>query len=113
MNPYSQDLREKIIQAPDAREETQSEVAGRFAVSLSFVEKLWHQWQTTSGCTAKPYARGQKRRLRDHAEKWRSAVANQPDATLERLSVQIVQVKRPQGSLVNTGRRSARAKSRS
>jgi hypothetical protein len=27
MNPYSQDLREKIIQAPEAREETQSVVA--------------------------------------------------------------------------------------
>jgi transposase len=34
MRPYSQDLREKIIQALEAHEETQEEVAGRFAVSL-------------------------------------------------------------------------------
>jgi transposase len=39
MNPYSQDLREKIIQALEAQEERQSYIAGRFAVSLSFVEK--------------------------------------------------------------------------
>src|SRR5262245_62223921 len=38
MNPYSQDLREKIIQALEAQEETQSDIADRFAVSLSFVK---------------------------------------------------------------------------
>jgi hypothetical protein len=42
MNPYSQDLSEKIIQAPEEREETQSEMAGRLAATLSFVEQPWH-----------------------------------------------------------------------
>ena len=96
MKPYSQDLREKIIQALEAQEETQSDVADRFAVSLSFVEKLWHQWQTTGSCAAKPHSGGQPRRLRDHSETLRNAVAKQPDATLEELSDQIVEAKGPQ-----------------
>jgi transposase len=99
MKPYSQDLREKIIQTLEAQEETQSEIADRFAVSLSFVEKLWHQWQTTGSGAAKPHAGGQKRRLRDHAEILRSALAKQPDATLEELSDQILEAKGPQVSL--------------
>jgi transposase len=99
VKPYSQDLREKIIQALEAQEETQSEIAERFAVSLSFVEKLWHQWQTTGSCSAKPHAGGQKRRLRDHSEMLRTAVAQQPDATLEELVDQIVEAKGPQVSL--------------
>ena len=93
MNPYSQDLREKIIQALEVQEETQSDIADRFAVSLSFVEKLWRQWQTSGSCAAKPHAGGQQRRLRDHSETLRNAVAKQPDATLEELSDQLVEAK--------------------
>jgi transposase len=44
MRPYSQDLREKIIRALEAVE-TQEEVADRFSVSLSLVEKLWRRWR--------------------------------------------------------------------
>ena len=95
MKPYSQDLREKIIQALEAQEETQSDIADRFAVSLSFVEKLWRQWQTAGSCAAKPHAGGQSRRLRDHSETLRNAVSKQPDATLEELSDQIVEAKGP------------------
>lgn len=98
MKPYSQDLREKIIQALEAQEETQSDIADRFTVSLSFVEKLWRQWQTTGSCAAKPHAGGQPRRLRDHSETLRNAVATQPDATLEELSDQVVEAKGPQVS---------------
>jgi transposase len=99
MKPYSQDLREKIIRALEAQEETQSEIAERFAVSLSFVERLWRQWQTTGSCSAKSHAGGQKRRLRDHLEMLRSAVAKRPDATLKELSSQIVEAEGPQVSL--------------
>jgi hypothetical protein len=37
MRPYSQDLRERIIEAPEAHEGSQAEIAERFTVSLSFV----------------------------------------------------------------------------
>lgn len=41
MKPYSNDLREKIILAIQENDATQEEIAYRFSVSLSFVEKLW------------------------------------------------------------------------
>jgi transposase len=110
MKPYSQDLREKIIQALELQEETQSEIADRFAVSLSFVEKLWHHWRTTGSCTAKPHAGGQQRRLRDYSEVLRSALAKQPDAKLEELSDQIVEAKGPEVSLATVCRELQRLK---
>jgi transposase len=41
MKPYSQDLRDRIIQSLEAATETQRAIAERFCVSGSFVEKLW------------------------------------------------------------------------
>ncbi len=41
MKAYSGDLRRRIIEAIQDNEETQPEIAGRFSVGLSFVEKLW------------------------------------------------------------------------
>src|SRR5262245_11418787 len=85
MKPYSQDLRERIIHALEADEATQRKVAERFCVSLSFVEKLWHRWRDSGSCAAKPPAGGKQRALKDHTALLRSAVAHQPDATLEAL----------------------------
>ena len=83
MRAYSQDLRAKIIAALEGQEETHSEIAERFMVSLSFVEKLWQRWRTTGRCAAKPHAGGPQRRLREHAATLQGAVAERPDATLE------------------------------
>lgn len=95
MKAYSLDLRAKIIEALDAGEETQSEIAARFMVSLSFVEKLWHRWRTTGRCAANPHAGGPPRLLRDHTETLRRAVAAQPDATLEELGTHLAQAPGP------------------
>ena len=84
MSPYSQDLREKIIRALEAGE-TQEEVADRFAVSLSFVEKLWRRWRETGSCAALPHAGGRRRALREHEAALRKEVAHQPDVTLSEL----------------------------
>jgi transposase len=84
MKPYSQDLREKIIQALEAGG-TQEEAADRFAVSLSFVEKLWRRWRETGSCAALPHAGGRQRSLREHEAALRKQVAEQPDATLSEL----------------------------
>jgi transposase len=40
MRPYSQDLCERIIEALEAHEGGQAEIAERFTVSLSFVAEL-------------------------------------------------------------------------
>jgi transposase len=39
MKPYSQDLRERVIRAVAAREESQAKIADRFTGSRSFVER--------------------------------------------------------------------------
>jgi transposase len=41
MKPYSQDLRDRIIQALEAGTETQGAIAARFGVSGALVEQLW------------------------------------------------------------------------
>jgi transposase len=85
MNPYSHDLRKKIISALEERDSTQEEVAERFSVSLSFVEKLWRRWRTTGSFSALPHGGGCQRSLQEHEEVIRTEIAQKPDATLEEL----------------------------
>jgi transposase len=82
MKPYSQDLRERIIRALEAREESQTKIAARFTVSRSFVERLWQRWRQTGQCSALPHAGGRQRSLRAAEPLIRRAVAQDPDVTL-------------------------------
>ena len=91
MKPYSQDLRERIIQELEAQAESQPEIAERFAVSLSFVEKVWRRWRTTGSRAARPPAGGRSRRLRAAEGAIRAAVASDPDLTLAALCEQVEQ----------------------
>lgn len=63
MRAYSLDLRQRILDAYRAGEGTQPELAQRFRVSLSFVEKLLHQQRTTGSIAPRPHGGGQKRRI--------------------------------------------------
>ncbi len=56
MRAYSQDLRERVIQALESRDGSQAEIAERFGVSIAFVERLWQRWRTTGSCAALPHA---------------------------------------------------------
>lgn len=78
MKPYSQDLRERIVGTLAAQDESQSEIAERFAVSLSFVEKLWRRWRTTGSCGALPHAGGRQRSLRGAEACIRAELADDP-----------------------------------
>jgi transposase len=64
MRAYSQDLRERILRAVQDREESQGMIAQRFAVSRSFVERLWQRWRRTRSAAALPHAGGRSRSLR-------------------------------------------------
>ena len=99
MKPYSQDLREKITHALEAQEETQEEIAQRFSVSLSFVEKLWRRWRTTGSCAALPHAGGRQRSLRDHEAVLRAEVSRQPDLTQAELCARAASQGAPRVSL--------------
>ena len=98
MKPYSQDLRDRIIQALEAGTATQRVIAARFCVSTAFVEKLWQRWRRSGSSAAKPYAGGRPGALKDHLELLRTEVATQPDATLVELRDRIVA---PQGPRVS------------
>ncbi len=89
MRPYSQDLREKVVRALEAQDETQSEIAERFAVSTSFVVKLWRRWRATGSAAALPHAGGRGRSLQASESVLRREVARQPDLTLAELCEQV------------------------
>jgi transposase len=85
MRAYSLALRAKGIAALEAQEEPQRELAARFLVSLSVVERLWPRWQPPGRDAAKPRAGGAPRQLRAHTAAGRQAGAARPAATLEEL----------------------------
>jgi transposase len=95
MKPYSQDLRDRIIQALEAGTETQRAIAQRFCVSGSFVEKLWQRWRGSSSSAAKPHAGGRQYALKEHLALLRTEVAKQPDATLVELRDRLVAAQGP------------------
>jgi transposase len=89
MKPISNDLRRRIIQAIQENEESQPEIAERFCVSLSTVEKLWHRFRLTGSYQAKPHGGGRKRLLETDEELIRAEVAKQPDHTLAELTAKV------------------------
>lgn len=93
MKEYSKDLREKIIIAIEAEEETQGEIAERFGVSLSFLEKLKYKWKTTGNYEALPRGGNNPRTLKGEEKLIRELVAQQPDATLAELCEQVAKKK--------------------
>lgn len=91
MRPYSQDLRERIVDALEGQDESQAELAERYAVSLSFVEKLWRRWRTTGSCAARPRAGGRQRSLRSAEALIGAELTDSPDLTLARLCERVAQ----------------------
>jgi transposase len=98
MKPYSQDLRDRIIQALEAGTATQRAIAQRFCVSTAFVEKLWQRWRRSGSSAAKPHAGGRQSALKAHLEFLRSAVTKQPEATLADLRERLVAAQGPRVS---------------
>ena len=95
MRAYSQDLRERIVDALVAHEESQAEIAERFAVSLPFIEQLWRRWRTTGSCAAQPHGGGRQRSLRGAEGLIRAELAQQPAMTLAALCERVAQAGHP------------------
>ena len=89
MKPISNDLRRRIIQAIQENEDSQPEIAERFSVSLSTVEKLWHRFRLTGSYESLPHSGGRSRLLEADEELIRAAVASKPDSTLAELTAQV------------------------
>lgn len=89
MRAYSQDLRERIVRAVRVGEESQGAIAQRFAVSRSFVERLWQRWRQTGSCAALPHGGGRARSLRPAEGLIRQTVAEDPDVILATLCARV------------------------
>lgn len=93
MQPYSHDLRQRVIAAIKTGKQTQAEIANTFGVHLSTVEKWWRRRRETRTCAALPQAHGPRRALRDCATFLRAEVKRQPDVTLPELCVRVAKAK--------------------
>ncbi len=91
MQAYSDDLRQRVAAAYASGHFTIGEVASRFTVSVSFVNKLLQRQRTTGSVAALPHRGGPAPRLQplDH-QHLAACVAAQPDATLAELGQQLV-----------------------
>ena len=91
MQAYSIDLRERVAAAYATGEFTIPQVASRFAVSVSFVNKLLQRQRRSGSVAALPRRGGAAPRLQEADRQRLSAcVAAQPDATLAELGQQLV-----------------------
>jgi transposase len=89
MKAYSIDLRERIIKAVEAGKQSQAEVAETFGIGLRTVEAWWQRWRETQSVAALPHGGGPVRVLAESEEVIRTALKEQPDATLDELCAQV------------------------
>lgn len=85
MKAYSQDLRERVVRACDARRGTRQQIADLFGVSTAWIRRLLQRRRTTGSFAAKPHAGGAVKMTPDRRDRLAVLVTEQPDATLAEL----------------------------
>src|SRR3954453_12150882 len=84
MIPYSQDLRERILETVRRGDGSLRQIARRFLVSVSFVTRLLRTHRSTGSLEPKPHGGGNPAVLGpEDLERLREVIRQQPDATLE------------------------------
>jgi len=84
MTPYSQDLRQRILDTVRRGDGSVREIARRFLVSVSFVTRLLQLHRTTGSVEPRPHGGGNPAALGpEDLERLRELIRQQPDATLE------------------------------
>jgi transposase len=84
MTPYSQDLRQRIVDTARRRDGTLSQIAERFLVSISFVTRLLQLHRTTGSVRPRPHGGGHPAVLTpEDLQRLRGLIRDRPDATLE------------------------------
>jgi transposase len=89
MKAYSTDLRQKIIEAYKNQEGSQRELAKRFKVSLSFLQKLLKQYRETGRIAHRERGKGLVSKLTRYTETVEKLVEQKNDATLEELQLSL------------------------
>lgn len=83
MQAYSLDLRQRVVRAYEAGDDSIAEIAEHFSVSLSFVKKMVRQWRATGDLSPLPHGGGKPASLSAQAHrKLRGKVREQSDITL-------------------------------
>jgi transposase len=84
MTPYSQDLRQRIVETARRRDGTLSQIAERFLVSVSFITRLLQLHRTTGAVAPRPHGGGHPPVLTpEDLQRLRELIDDRPDATLE------------------------------
>src|SRR4051794_7425846 len=86
MTPYSQDLRQRVLDTVRRGEGSSRQIARRFLVSVSFVTRLLRAYRSTGSLEPKPHGGGNPAVLGpEDLERLWELIRQQPDATLEEL----------------------------
>src|SRR5947208_8387256 len=86
MNPYSNDLRRRIVETYESGEHTLAEVADLFSVSLATVKNFLRRHRQTGSPDALPHAGGRRPALNEKARLFiREALRQDNDLTLDEL----------------------------
>src|SRR3954454_23659510 len=84
MTPYSQDLRQRVLDTVRRGEGSWRQIARRFLVSVSFVTRLLRTHRDTGSLEPKPHGGGNPAVLTpEDLERLRALIRQQPDATLQ------------------------------
>src|SRR6516225_3722108 len=84
MTPYSQDLRQRIVDTVLRGDGTIAQIAERFLVSVSFVTRLLQLHRGTGSVQPRPHGGGNPAVLTpEDLERLRELIRDRPDATLE------------------------------
>src|SRR4051794_9915250 len=90
MTPYSQDLRQRVLDTVQRGEGSLRQIARRFLVSVSFVTRLLRTHRDTGALEPKPHGGGNPAVLTPgDLERLRDLIRQQPDATLEECRQQL------------------------
>jgi transposase len=84
--PYSLDLRERVVAACEEEDETRAEIAERFSVSVGFLYAMLRQSRSGQSLKPKPHRGGFSSCVDEPArQKIAKLVKDKPDATLNEL----------------------------
>ena len=87
MRAYSNDLRQRVVAACDARDGTRGEIATRFSVSVAWIRRLLQRRRETGSFAPRPRGGGRVPAFDADADRrLREAVRNDADATLQELA---------------------------
>jgi transposase len=82
---YSQDLRDRVLQAAEEQDLAVGQIAERLSVSISYVSKVLSRYRLSGERAARPQRCHVPRKLAPYHDILREQVKAQPDATLEEL----------------------------